>query len=374
MEDDSASSEEIEEQDVLEEEIDEESTEIQHEMMDVLALPIRAKPLFHNNLEDVDEFPLSESKDGLKSTSIVVGDGLFRVVETTLHQDGIPRIDVQLAMDAELTSFQHVIEKPTSIQFGLSVGFGLTGLILMMIQGLTPIVLGLGLFLVGLKFLPTHLEKHRLIFSSCGNSHEIGLGTWNIFTPGFRASMALIGPTMADYMRTGQLDISEINEVHKQLRTPIVPVLEQPIAQLPEPTAPVEIVQLQAPEMTPVSVAPEPTEPVVNEAPVQEMPAPVGPPISAPAPPEPMSAPLPPPLAPPVGPPSPVPPPVMPQPLPAPLPPPMAPLPAGPPGVNQPIPLDMPMPEAPRIAVQATPSDEPTISQEEQNALLDELS
>ena len=374
MENDSASSEEIEEQDVLEEEIDGESTEIQHEMMDVLALPIRAKPLFHNNHEDVDEFPLSESKDGLKSTSIVVGDGLFRVVETTLHQDGIPRIDVQLVMDAELTSFQHVIEKPTPIQFGLSVGFGLTGLILMMIQGLTPIVLGLGLFLVGLKFLPTHLEKHRLIFSSCGNSHEIGLGTWNIFTPGFRASMALIGPTMADYMRTGQLDISEINEVHKQLRTPIVPVLEQPIAQLPEPTAPVEIVPLQAPEMTPVSVAPEPTEPVVNDAPVQEMPAPVGPPVSAPAPPEPMPAPLPPPLAPPVGPPSPAPPPVMPQPLPAPLPPPMAPLPAGPPGMNQPIPLDMPMPEAPRIAVQATPSDEPAISQEEQNALLDELS
>ena len=374
MENDSASSEEIEEQDVLEEEIDEESTEIQHEMMDVLALPIRAKPLFHNNFEDVDEFPLSESKDGLKSTSIVVGDGLFRVVETTLHQDGIPRIDVQLVMDAELTSFQHVIEKPTPIQFGLSAGFTLTGLLLMMIQVLTPIVLGLGLFLVGLKFLPTHLEKHRLIFSSCGNSHEIGLGTWNIFTPGFRASMALIGPTMADYMRTGQLDISEINEVHKQLRTPIVPVLEQPIAQLPEPTAPVEIVPLQAPEMTPVSVAPEPTEPVVNEAPVQEMPAPVGPPISAPAPPEPMPAPLPPPLAPPVGPPSPTPPPVMPQPLPAPLPPPMAPLPAGPPGMNQPIPLDMPMPEAPRIAVQATPSDEPTISQEEQNALLNELS
>jgi hypothetical protein len=374
MENDPASSEEIEEQDVLEEESNEEPVEIQYEMMDVLALPIRAKPLFHNSHEDVDEFPLSESKDGLKSTSIVVGDGLFRVVETTLHQDGIPRIDVQLAMDAELTSFQHVIEKPTSIEIGLSAGFTLVGLLLMMIQGLTPIVLSLGLFLVGLKFLPTHLERHRLIFSSCGNSHEIGLGTWNIFTPGFRASMALIGPTMADYMRTGQLDISEINEVHKQLRTPIVPVLEQPIAQLPESTAPVEIVPLQAPEMTPVSVAPEPTEPVVNEAPVQEMPAPVGPPISAPAPPEPMPAPLPPPLAPPVGPPSPTPPPVMPQPLPAPLPPPMAPLPAGPPGMNQPIPLDMPMPEAPRIAVQATPSDEPTISQEEQNALLDELS
>lgn len=373
MENDSASSEEIEEQDVLEEEINEESVEIQHELMDVLALPIRATPLFHNNHEDVDEFPLSESKDGLKSTSIVVGDGLFRVVETTLHQDGVPRIDVQLVMDSELTSFQHAIEKPTSIEIGLSAGFTLVGLLLMMVQGLTPIVLGLGLFLAGLKFLPTHLEKHRLMFSSCGNSHEIELGTWNIFTPGFRASMALIGPTMADYMRTGRIDVSEINEVHRQLRTPIVPIIEQPVAQLPEPTAPVEIVPLQISEMVPASMVPE-TEPVVDEAPAQEMSAPVGPPVSTPTPPEPMHAPLPPPLAPPVGPPNPAPPPVMPQPLPTPLPPPIAPLPAGPPAMNQPIPLDMPMPEAPRIAVQATPSDEPTISQEEQNALLDELS
>ena len=373
MEKEPASSEEAEEQDVLEEESDEESVEIQHEMMDVLALPIRAKPLFHNNHEDVDEFPLSESKDGLKSTSIVVGDGLFRVVETTLHQDGVPRIDVQLVMDAELTSFQHVIEKPTPIEFGLSAGFTVIGLLLMMFQGLTPTVLGLAFFLAGLKFLPAHLERHRLIFSSCGNSHEIGIGTLNIFNPGFRASMALIGPTMADYMRTGHLDISEINEVHKQLRTPIVPVMEQPIAQLPEPVAPVEIVPIQAPEVPLTPVALE-TEPVVNEAPIQEMPAPVGPPVSTPAPQEPKLAALPPPLAPPVGPPSLAPPPVMPQPLPAPLPPPIAPLPAGPPGINQPIPLDMPMPEAPRIAVQATPSDEPSISQEEQNALLDELS
>ena len=373
MESDLASSDEIEEKEVLEEETDEESVEIQYEMMDVLALPIRAKPLFHNNHEDVEEFPLSESKDGLKSTSIVVGDGLFRVVETMLHKDGIPRIDVQLVMDAELTSFQHVIEKPTPIQFGLSAGFTLVGLLLMMIQSLTPIALGLGFFLAGLKFLPAHLEKHRLIFSSCGNSHEVGLGTWNNFNPGFRASMALIGPTMADYMRTGHLDPSEINEVHKQLRTPIVPIIEQPITQLPEPAAPVEIVPLQTPEVAPASVGLE-TEPVVSEAPVQEMPAPVGPPVSAPTPPEPIPTPLPPPLAPPVGPPSATPPPVMPQPLPAPLPPPIAPLPAGAPGMNQPIPLDMPMPEAPRIAVQATPSDEPTISQEEQNALLDELS
>lgn len=209
---------EIDEEDIPEEMEDATSLDVQHELMDVLALPIRAKPLFHNNHEEIEEFPLAESKDGLTSTSIVVGDGLFRVVKTTLHQDGVPRIDVQLVMDSELTSFQHTIDKPTPLEFGLTGGFTVVGLLLMMIQGLTFIFLGLGLFLVGLKFLPTHLERHRLIFSSCGNSHEISLGTWGLFTPGFRASMALIGPSMADYMRTGYLDVAEINQLHKQLR------------------------------------------------------------------------------------------------------------------------------------------------------------
>ena len=40
------------------------------EIHDVLALPIRARPLFLNNEEDVVEFTLSESKDGLESASI----------------------------------------------------------------------------------------------------------------------------------------------------------------------------------------------------------------------------------------------------------------------------------------------------------------
>ena len=365
---------EIDEEEALEEMEDESSQDVQHEMMDILALPIRAKPLFHNNHEDVEEFPLSESKDGLTSTSIVVGDGLFRVVKTTLHQDGVPRIDVQLVMDSELTSFQHTIDKPTPIEFGLAGGFAIAGLILMMVQGLTPIVLGLGLFLIGLKFLPTHLERHRLIFSSCGNSHEISLETWGLFAPGFRASMALIGPSMADYMRSGHLDVVEIDQLHKQLRAPIVPkTFEQPVAQLPAPTTPTEIVPIQNTEV-PVEIPVQEPQPSVPQAPEQDVPQPVGPPVSIPTPPEPAPAPLPPPIAPPLGPPGLPSPPMMNPSPPAPLPPPLAPLPAGSPGMNQPIPLDMPMPEAPRIAVQGTPSDEPLITKEEQDALLDELS
>ena len=374
MENESEASSEVDEEEIVEEQTGDDSLDEQYELMDVLTLPIRAKPLFHNNHEDVEEFPLSESKDGLKSTSIVVGEGLFRVVKTTLHQDGVPRVDVQLVMDAELTSFQHCIDKPTPLEFGLSGGFALVGILLMMIQGLTSIVLGLGLFLVGLKFLPNHLERHRLVFSSCGNSHEIDLGTWNVFSPGFRASMALIGPAMADYMRVGSLNVTEINDLHKQLRTPIVPkVLEEPVAQLPMPVTPTEIIPVQMPEANIQTNAPGP-QPVLQEVLVEEMSQPMGPPVTIPAPPEPVPAPLPPPLSPPMGPPSIASPPVVATPSPTPLPPPIAPLPAGPPGLNQPIPLDMPMPEAPRIAVQATPSNEPSISQEEQDALLDELS
>ena len=46
------------------------------------------------------------------------------------------------------------------------------------------------------------------------------------------------GPSMADYMRSGHLDVAEIDQLHKQLRAPIVPkTFEQPVAQLPAPNA-----------------------------------------------------------------------------------------------------------------------------------------
>ena len=384
MEDDTSPPSDIEEDEneTLVEEVETEP----RELMDVRALPIRAKPLFHNNEEDVEEFPLCEAKDGLTSTSIVVGDGVFRVVTTTLHNDGIPRVDVKLVMDAELTSFQHVIEKPTPIELGISAGFGAVGLILMMIQGLTPIILGLSMFLIGLKFLPTKLETHRLMFSSCGNSHEIELTTMGCFIPGFKASMALVGPAMADYIKLGQLDASDINELHSQLHAPAPPQPQiQPVQQLPLSVESGKAESIQQPVEI-VNVADDSTatteqEPVVKQPIVQKAPQPSGPPTMSSVTPEPVISPLPPAPAPPIGPPAIIPPPpaiapptpTIAPPAPSPLPPPLAPVPAPPTGLNQPIPLDMPMPEAPRIAVQATPNEEPVISQEEQDALLNEL-
>ena len=384
MEDDTPPSSDVEEDD--NEALVEEAEIEPRELMDVHALPIRAKPLFHNNEEDVEEFPLCEAKDGLSSTSIVVGDGVFRVVTTTLHNDGVPRVDVKLVMDAELTSFQHVIEKPTPVELGISAGFGIAGLILMMIQGLTPIILGLSMFLIGLKFLPTKLETHRLMFSSCGNSHEIELTTMGSFIPGFKASMALVGPAMADYIKMGQLDASDINELHAQLHAPAPPQPQtQPVQQLPLSTGTGMVVNIQQPVEI-MNVAEDATTtpeqgPVVEQSTVENAPQPSGPPTMSNVAPEPVVTPLPPAPAPPIGPPTIIPPPpaisppapIVAPPAPAPLPPPLAPMPAPPTGLNQPIPLDMPMPEAPRIAVQATPNEKPAISQEEQDALLNEL-
>ena len=375
MDQDDASDSEPEEE-IVEEEIVEESVSEEFELMDARALPIRAKPLFHNSREEVDEFPLQETKDGLSSTSIIVGGGLFRIVKTTMHEDGVPRIDVQLAMDSEITSFQHIIDKPEGFEIGLSVGFALLGTLLMMIQGLSFIVFGLAMFLIGLKFLPNKLETHRLIFSSCGNSHEIDLPTMGCFLPGFRTSMALIGPVMGEYIKQGTLDSTEIDELHAKLRAPVLPQpVVQPVPQLPMATIPTEIGSENGPVEI-VAAEPETPIPVQQQevAPVENTPEPVGPPVIAPAPPEPIAAPLPPAISPPppVGPPIPAPPAMTPV---APIPPPpLAPMPMGPPGMDQPIPLDMPMPEAPRIPVQATPNQEPLISQEEQDALLDELS
>lgn len=384
MEDDTSPSSDVEEDE--NEALVEEAGIEPRELMDVHALPIRAKPLFHNNEEDVEEFPLCEAKDGLSSTSIVVGDGVFRVVTTTLHNDGVPRVDVKLVMDAELTSFQHVIEKPTPVELGISAGFGIAGLILMMIQGLTPIILGLSMFLIGLKFLPTKLETHRLMFSSCGNSHEIELTTIGSFIPAFKASMALVGPAMADYIKMGQLDASGINELHAQLHAPAPPQPQtQPVQQLPLSTGTGMVENIQQPVEI-MNVAEDATttpeqEPVVEQSTIQKAPQPSGPPTMSNVAPEPVVTPLPPAPAPPIGPPTIIPPPpaisppapIVAPPAPSPLPPPLAPMPAPPTELNHPIPLDMPMPEAPRIAVQATPNEKPAISQEEQDALLNEL-
>ena len=350
------------------------------EIHDVLALPIRAKPLFLNNDEEVVEFTLTESKDGLESTSIIVGEGLFRIVETKMHQDGVPRIDLKVALDSELTGFQHIVEKPTKVEMGVSGGLFFVGLVLCLFPFQITMVLGISAILFGIKYAPTYLENHRLVFSSCGSTHVFDIDLIGVFKPTFRASMALIGPTLAGYMKTGEIDSTSIDELHASLRSPIPAPQPMQIAAPPQmneqiPVGPPAIVEIpvtpavpmmetassemQAPEQEGV-VVPQPTQPVVIPAPPQATPQPT------PLPPPQQVIPQPNPLPPP--------PPVIPQPTPLPMPPAILPAQPSMQGFDSAsLPLDAPLPEAPRIPVAAAPQEQ-VVSQEITDALMDELS
>ena len=350
------------------------------EIHDVLALPIRAKPLFLNNDEEVVEFTLTESEDGLESTSIIVGEGLFRIVETKMHQDGVPRIDLKVALDSELTGFQHIVEKPTKVEMGVSGGLFFVGLVLCLFPFQITMVLGISAILFGIKYAPTYLENHRLVFSSCGSTHVFDIDLMGVFKPTFRASMALIGPTLAGYMKTGEIDSTSIDELHASLRSPIPAPQPMQIAAPPQmneqiPVGPPAIVEIPVtpavPMMEPPSsemqapekedgVMPQPTIPVVIPAPPQATPQ------HTPLPPSPKVKPQPNPLPPP--------PPVIPQSTPLPMPPAILPAQPSMQGFDSAsLPLDAPLPEAPRIPVAAAPQEQ-VVSQEITDALMDELS
>ena len=360
----------------------EQDTIEEKEIHDVLALPIRAKPLFLNNDEKVVEFTLTESKDGLESTSIIVGEGLFRIVETKMHQDGVPRIDLKVALDSELTGFQHIVEKPTKVEMGVSGGLFFVGLILCLFPFQMTMILGISAILFGIKYAPTYLENHRLVFSSCGSTHVFDIDLIGVFKPTFRASMALIGPTLAGYMKTGEIDSTSIDELHASLRSPIPAPQPMQIAAPPQlneqiPVGPPAIVEIPVTSAAPmmetassdmqasgqeVDTIPQPTQPVVIPAPPQATPQPT------PLPPPPQVIPQPNPLPPP--------PPVIPQPTPLPMPMPPVILPAQPSTQgfdSASLPLDAPLPEAPRIPVAAAPQEQ-VVSQEITDALMDELS
>lgn len=373
-------------------EISEQEPVEEKEIHDVLALPIRARPLFLNNDEDVVEFTLTESKDGLESTSIVLGEGLFRIVETKMHQDGVPRIDLKVALDSELTGFQHIVEKPTMVESVVSGSLFFVGLILCLFPFQITMILGISAILFGIKFAPAYLERHRLVFSSCGSTHTYDIDLIGVFKPTFRASMALIGPTLAEYMKTGDIDSTSIDELHASLRSPIPthqPMQLEAPAQMNDqiPVGPPNIVEIPVAPAVPMmeiassnmqvpgeqdDVAVTSEQPMVIPAPPQTIAAP--PPQAIPqAIPQPNPLPPPPPVIPQPN-PLPLPPPVIPQPTPLPMPPAL--LPAQPPmqGFDSAsLPLDAPLPEAPRIPVAAAPQEQ-TMSQEVTNALMDELS
>jgi hypothetical protein len=289
---------------------------------------------------------------------------------------------------------------------GVSGGLLLIGLILCIFPFSFTMVLGIATILFGIKFAPNYLERHRLVFSSCGNTHVYEINPIYVFKPTFRASMALIGPTLAEYMKTGEINSSTIDELHLGLRSPIpaheplqiaappqlnerMPVGPPALVEIPVASASpiMEITTPNSQTQTPAEVTTTEGKTVTIPAPPQAIPQPTPQVVPQPNPlPPPQPNPLPPPQAIPQPNPLPPPPQIVPQPNPLPLPPAVTPQPTPlplPPAIlpSQPsmqgfdtasLPLDAPLPEAPRIPVAAAPQEQ-TISQEEQDALMDEL-
>ena len=326
-------------------------------------LPIRAAPLlqqFHD--EKVTEYPLQQSDDGRKATSLVIDDDLLRIIDSSLDDDGQRRLKVSLSMKREITGFKHQHNELMHKHQLLWLGLFLSGIVFILLPPVIFSFIGVILVTLGVWYWSImHLETHHLEFSNSGGSHVCTLHGYSSNRPFFRASMALLGSEMAGLLRNGVLETETLEQLHASLVAPApAPVpLQTPQAQIEvqataQPAAQVVV--------TPISI---PAPPMQIPAPPQHSPVETplisGPPVAL--------APLPVPLE-------------LPSVAPAPLLPP-APLPAlgaaevmplpAPFGLpSAPLPLDAPL-NTPEIPVFASPVVD-VLSEKEQSDLLSELS
>ena len=365
-----------------------EDTAINH---DHWTLPVRVSPLLALAGEDVQEFPLCESTDGKKTTSLILSDKLLRIIEVTYDDDGQRRLNVKAVLKNELTGFSHnhnqLIQKNelawlSTLFLGLAAMFFGSNLVFLSVFGLGCILIGLG------GWVYTQLEVHSLEFSTSGSKHKIFFTGYGSNRARFRASMALLGPTIAKYMDTGDFDTDSITTLHGSLdipvetksveATPPIVMIDEQNSQLLEQdeiSADKQGIPTQDPPLPPQQESDAVAHPPVSNnelSPAATTPAPNQPNLQplAPLPPPPLpkatstvGTPLPPPL-----------PPVLPRPI----------SPTGmippPPGMISPpmpmdaseLPLDAPLPDAPEIAVTAAPIEE-SLTMDEKNELLEEL-
>ena len=303
-------------------------------------LPIRAAPILALQGEDVVEFPLSQHRSGLESTSLIMDDQLMRIVEARYDPDGVRRLNVRMALVKEhISGYSHthldLFQKLRGVWWG-AIGFGLvmaTGFV----QGL--LVLGGGAFvLTGIAgLLMAQLDLHRISFSDHGGRHDFYLSGWRQEPYLIHNSTALLGPAFVEFLRTASLDTQHIDAVIKAMGAPAQPAPSLASApQLPMP-APLPDAAADKPSLVPMNVVNSstsqpsalPAGPAISGPPTSTsvaadmppLPPPPGPAtlpkaVAAPPPPALPAAPLPPPIAPVVLPPAPLPP--------APLPPPPA--------------------------------------------------
>ena len=360
--------------------------ESQENIANQWTLPVRVAPILSMSGEEVAEFPLNESLDGRKNTSLIVSDNLIRVIEATYDDDGQRRLNVKAVLKNELTGFSHNHNELMHKHQWMWVSSFLIGLIassfIPFIGFFGQILLAVGI--IGWVYM--HLEVHTLEFSTSGSKHKVVFTGYGSNRPMFRASMALIGPTIAKYMDTGEFDTESIVNLHESLAIPAPPPPQIPpitmenqlpnqVPQLEQPTTPTsESLTPEPPTVQPEEIsgpptsAPPPPPPVqpeeISGPPTSAPPPPtkipsLGPPLSAPPPPSPAGPPPPPPLPPAT--------------LPPPLPPGSMMSPPPPLGLDRgEIPLDAPLPDAPEISVAAAPIEE-SLSADEKNELLEEL-
>ena len=352
-------------------------------------LPVRVAPILSMSGEEVAEFPLNESPNGRKNTSLIVSDNLIRVIEATYDDDGQRRLNVKAVLKNELTGFSHNHNELMHKHQWMWISSFLIGLIT---SSFIPFVGFLGQILLAVGIIGwvyMHLEVHTLEFSTSGSKHKIAFTGYGSNRPMFRASMALIGPTIAKYMDTGEFDTESIVNLHESLAIPAPPLpqkippitlenqLPNQLAQIEQPGPPTseplppnpEIAQSEEipgpPTSEPLPPPPAIVQPEESPGPPTSVPPPptnipsIGPPLSTPPPPSPAGPPLPPPLPPAT--------------LPPPLPPGSMMSPPPPLGLDRgEMPLDAPLPDAPEISVTAAPIEE-SLSVDEKNELLEEL-
>lgn len=345
-------------------------------------LPVRVAPVMAISGEEVKEFPLNESIDGRRNTSLIISDNLIRIIQVTYDDDGQRRLNVKTVLKNELTGFTHSHNELMHNHQWMWISAIFGGLVATFIPFLGffgQLILAGGL--IGWAYM--HLEIHTLEFSTSGSKHRVHFTGYGSNRPMFRASMALIGPTIAKYMESGEFDTQSITTLHDSLAKPVVQEMptivmadDGTLEALPGQSGPTpELSALPQPPMP----SPETQTPLAPPAPPTNIPQPVamqipeppvmaGPPASTP--PQPLTAPPPPPAVTTAPPPPPLPPPLPPATMPPPLPmggmmPPM------PMDMGE-VPLDAPMPAAPEINVPAAPVED-SLSDDEKNELLEEL-
>ena len=214
-------------------------------------LPIRAAPILALQGEEVVEFPLSQHRSGLESTSLIIDEELMRIVESRYDPDGIRRLNVRMALvKKHISGYSHthldLFQKLQAVWLG-AIGFGIL-MATSFAQGL--LALGGGAFvLTGVAgLLLSQLDLHRISFSDHGGRHDFYLSGWRQEPYLIHNSTALLGPAFVEFLRTETLDTQHIDAVVEAMAAPPQPA--------PQPVP----VPMPAPETSPPLPLPSPAE------------------------------------------------------------------------------------------------------------------